>query len=140
MVDRSDHQVALFHDVFRAEDDVLRFPERLRFDKVDAVFCFVAFAFPRIELEFHNADLTNAPASRASRAAPMRVHALYPKQPASSTMHRKRLTMDRKLSSFRRTAPSASLGTGSTKSPRRLLPNIRNLHALFFARVIGGNA
>jgi hypothetical protein len=75
MVDCSDHQIALFRSVFRAEDDVLRFPERLRFDKVDAVFCFVAFAFPRIELEFHNADLTNAPASRASRAAHARSRA-----------------------------------------------------------------
>jgi hypothetical protein len=76
VVDRSDHQVALFRSVLRAEDDVLRFPERLRFDKVDAVFRFVAFAFPRIELEFHNADLTNAPALRASRAVLTRVHAL----------------------------------------------------------------
>ena len=76
MVDRSDHQLALFRSVFRAEDDVLRFPERLRFDKVDAVFRFVAFAFPRSELEFHDADLTNAPALRASRAVLTRVHAL----------------------------------------------------------------
>ncbi len=94
VVDCSDHQVALFRNVFRAEDDVLRFPERLRFDKVEAVFRFVAFAFPRIELEFHDADLTNAPAPPASRPALTRVQALgqqfKPKQLTPPPLQRRR--------------------------------------------------
>jgi hypothetical protein len=39
--------------MFGAENDVLRFPERLCFDKVDTMFRFVAFALLPIELELH---------------------------------------------------------------------------------------
>ena len=68
MVDGPNHQVAFLRSVFCGKDDVLRLPQGLHFDKVDAVFRFIALALPQIELKFHDADLTNAPARRASRA------------------------------------------------------------------------
>jgi len=75
------------------EEHVLWFPERLRFNEVDPMFRFVLFAFVRIELELHAIDLTKAPASPASRAAPMRVHMLEAERCAALLMHHKRLMM-----------------------------------------------
>ena len=72
MVNCSNHQVAFFRSVFCAKDDVLRLPEGLHVDKVDAVFPFVALALPRIEFKFHDSDLTNVPALRATGAASVR--------------------------------------------------------------------
>ena len=51
--DHPDHQVSFLQRIFRAEQDVSGLPERLRFDEIDAVFGFVAFALSRIELELH---------------------------------------------------------------------------------------
>jgi len=57
---RADYQVSPLQSVLGAEKDVLGLPERLRFDKVDPVFCLVAFALPRIKLEYHAVDLIRA--------------------------------------------------------------------------------
>jgi hypothetical protein len=45
---------------------MLGFPERLRLEKVDPVFCFVAFALPRIKLEYHAVDLIRAAESSST--------------------------------------------------------------------------
>jgi hypothetical protein len=90
--DCADHHVALLQSIFSAEQNVLGFPNRPRFNKIDSVLCLVALAFVRIELEVHDVDLTKTPASPASRAAPMRDHALRPKTPRSLVNYRKRLS------------------------------------------------
>lgn len=52
-LDCTNYQISFLQSIFSTEKDVIRFPEPLCFDKVDAVFCFVALAFVRIELKWH---------------------------------------------------------------------------------------
>ncbi len=49
----ADHHVPLLQSIFGTEQHVFRFPERLRFDKIDSVFSLVDFALSWIEFEFH---------------------------------------------------------------------------------------
>ena len=49
----ADHHVSLLQSIFGTEQDMFRFPERLRFDKIDSVFRLVDFALPSIEFELH---------------------------------------------------------------------------------------
>src|SRR5262245_37339788 len=56
LVNRADYHVSPLQSIFSTENHMLGFPEGLRLDKVDSVFCFVAFALPRIKLEHHAVD------------------------------------------------------------------------------------
>ena len=49
----ANHQVSLLENIFGAENDVLRSPDHLGFDKINPVLGFVALALLGIELEFH---------------------------------------------------------------------------------------
>jgi len=60
LANRPDYHVSPFQSIFSTENHMLGFPERLRLDKVDPVFCFVASALPRIKLEYHAVDLIRA--------------------------------------------------------------------------------
>ena len=106
-----DDEVTLFQDVFGPEKDLLRFPERLCFDKIDSVLRLVVLALARIELEFHRTFRTDLLGQSRFRFDKI----------AAATGKRWRLTHT--LYSFGN--PVAA---------------IRDLHAPFFARVIGRNA
>jgi hypothetical protein len=66
LANHADYHVSPLQSIFGAEKDVLGFPERLRFDKVDRVFSFVAFALPRVKLEYHAVDLIRAAESSST--------------------------------------------------------------------------
>jgi hypothetical protein len=51
--------ISRLQGIFGAEKDVLRFPERLRLDKIDPMFRLVAKALLRIELALHGRLLTH---------------------------------------------------------------------------------
>lgn len=59
-LDCADHHGALFQSPFGADQDVLRFPKRLRFNKIDPVFRLVALALPRIKLKLHDSAITDS--------------------------------------------------------------------------------
>jgi hypothetical protein len=66
LANRADHHVSPLQSIFSTENHMLGFPERLRLDKVDSVFCFVAFALLQIKLEYHAVDLIRAAESSST--------------------------------------------------------------------------
>jgi hypothetical protein len=55
----TDDHISLLQSIFGTEQNVFRFPERLRFDKIDSVFRPVRFALLRVEFKVHD-GLRNA--------------------------------------------------------------------------------
>jgi hypothetical protein len=64
---RADHHVSLLQSVLGAEKDMLRSPERLRFNKVDPVLRLVALALSRVKLEIHDVDRIRAMAAATTK-------------------------------------------------------------------------
>jgi hypothetical protein len=54
----SDHEVAFLGSLLGAQQNDFRAPQLLRLDEINPVFCLVALALVRIELEMHACRLT----------------------------------------------------------------------------------